>query len=354
MSAYFKLSAPAWLQLQRSWNIPVSLALTARTVLQGGLNSLFGFCQTALAGQNRASVTTEGAVFVLGFWRSGTSLLHELLCLDSRFGYPTTYACLNPHHFILSEKAVLARSKKQARRVQDNMVMTMQTPQEDEFGLMCLGARSPYEGIILPQNFGQSLSLADLDNLTPVEARHWRRTFIQFYRGVALRNHGKPLVLKSPAHSYRVEALRSLLPDARFVVITRNPYEVFESTVRTYRALAGKYGMEPPLPDDEVRDIILAERLYFEDKLLRAIRELPKEQLTIVRFEDLIADPVAVAEGIYARLGLPDFEKVRGKLQQEALRRKQYRPEATLPDEYWKGRIARAWKHIFEYYGYDV
>src|SRR5215472_9552337 len=35
-----------------------------------------------------------------GVLASGTMLLHELLCLDGRYTYPTTHACMNPHHFL--------------------------------------------------------------------------------------------------------------------------------------------------------------------------------------------------------------------------------------------------------------
>src|SRR5262249_32934106 len=35
-------------------------------------------------------------LFILGHWRSGTTLLHELLILDPRHAFPTTYQCLEP------------------------------------------------------------------------------------------------------------------------------------------------------------------------------------------------------------------------------------------------------------------
>src|SRR6188768_1544944 len=45
---------------------------------------------------------TQPPVFIIGHWRSGTTLLHEYLCLDDQFGYPTTYQCFAPRHFITS------------------------------------------------------------------------------------------------------------------------------------------------------------------------------------------------------------------------------------------------------------
>ncbi len=43
------------------------------------------------------------AIFIIGHWRTGTTLLHELLALDERHAFPTTYECMEPNHFLLSE-----------------------------------------------------------------------------------------------------------------------------------------------------------------------------------------------------------------------------------------------------------
>src|SRR6476661_4244350 len=37
------------------------------------------------------------------YWRYGTTLLHELLVLDERYTFPTTYECYAPNHFLISD-----------------------------------------------------------------------------------------------------------------------------------------------------------------------------------------------------------------------------------------------------------
>ena len=44
----------------------------------------------------------DDPIFVIGHWRSGTTLLHELLVLDGRHTFPDTYACFAPNHFLVS------------------------------------------------------------------------------------------------------------------------------------------------------------------------------------------------------------------------------------------------------------
>ena len=64
------------------------------------VNSVLSFLQTLIYG--RAVARTElnrAPIFILGHWRSGTTYLHELLVLDERFAFPTTYECFAPTTF---------------------------------------------------------------------------------------------------------------------------------------------------------------------------------------------------------------------------------------------------------------
>src|SRR6185503_16005388 len=58
-------------------------------------NSAAGLVQRLTVG--RAAARTELAadpIFVIGHWRTGTTLLHELLAQEARLRAPTTYECL--------------------------------------------------------------------------------------------------------------------------------------------------------------------------------------------------------------------------------------------------------------------
>jgi hypothetical protein len=352
MPSYFNLNVFAWRQLRRSWALTPTAELEQRTYIYGTLHTLASGLQSLLAGFRRARAPKDNAIVILGFWRSGTTLLHELLCTDPRFGFPTTYACLNPQHFILTQKFALKRFRGQVRRPQDKMMIGLQTPQEDEFALLCLGARSPYEGLLAPAHLVQSFAVADPDDLPRREAARWRRAFDRFFRGVSLMNGGKPLVLKSPTHSYRVKTLRRMLPEARFILIVRNPYEVFESMLRSFRALTAKYGLEPGLPDEQVRELILSERLRFEAKLQTGIEGLPANRLAVLSYEDLIRDPAGMIETLYRQLELPNFEQNRARLAADIAQRRDYVQDAGRPDTAWERRVSERWSGLFAQYGY--
>jgi omega-hydroxy-beta-dihydromenaquinone-9 sulfotransferase len=272
--------------------------------------------------------------------------------MDERFCFPSNYAAFHPHHFVFTEKAVLARGGGVIRRPQDGMTTGWGTPQEDEFALLALGARSPYEGLIAAANFGQAMMLADPEDLPMVEQKRWEKIFLRFFRAVRHSHNGKAMVLKSPTHSYRVETLRKLLPRARFILMVRDPAEVFESMMKTYRAFTLRYGLVPGMPNRELRELVLRERLRCEEKLQSGLAGLSDRRLAVVKFEALTADPVAVVEKIYRQFGLGDFESVRAKLTRRAGQGGPGRP-AALPPPPWQERLKAAWADIFTRYGYQ-
>jgi omega-hydroxy-beta-dihydromenaquinone-9 sulfotransferase len=351
-ATYLNLTARAWSRLRRSWRLPVTAPLLRQAYLYGPARSLAAALQSLVVGS--PSVAEAEAIFVLGFWRSGTTLMHELLAADGRFCFPSNYAAFHPHHFVFTEKAALARGEGEVRRPQDGMTTGWSTPQEDEFALLALGARSPYEGLIAAGDFGRAMMLADPEDLPNGEQKRWEKIFLRFFRAVRFAHNGKAMVLKSPPHSYRVRTLRKLLPKARFILMVRDPSEVFESMMKTYRAFTLRYGLVPGMPNRELRELVLRERLRCEEKLLTGLAGLGQDRLAVVKFEDLTADPVAVTEKIYRQFGLGDFEAVRPKLMERVKRGGGSGRAASLPPPPWQERLTIAWSDIFNRYGYQA
>jgi hypothetical protein len=349
-SGYLKLSGRTWLQLRYSWGAPITRFLIKQCLL-ALMRAPSAILQSCLL---RFCPIAKNPAFILGFWRSGTTLLHELLSLDDRFCSPSTYDTVHPHHFVFSSVLAHWRSRETVRRPQDDMTMGWRTPQEDEFALLALGARSPYEGLLIPRFYEEAFHLADPSELSAPDRRRWERLFVRFLKGVALINGGRRIFLKSPAHGYRVQTIRKLFPEARFIVIVRNPFEILESMAKTYYAFAARFGLGTTLPGAEVRAVILRERLRFEEKLRAGLIGHPKEYIVQVKYEQLVADPVGTIKAIYEHLGFPDFEYVRPKLIQDLVKRRGYAQKSAIPNPYWTARAARAWRDLFAQYDYPL
>jgi omega-hydroxy-beta-dihydromenaquinone-9 sulfotransferase len=317
-----------------------------QTLAPGSLFSAMTRLQERVAREQLAQANYRNAVVVLGYWRSGTTLLHELLCLDARYTYPTTHACMNPHHFLLSEASALAGGGASRQRPMDEMEVQAGSPQEDEFALLSLGARSPYEALLMPTILPQALKLTDPRDLSSREEERWREVFLSFLAGVSARGMGRPMILKSPTHGSRIATLRELLPDARFVLIVRDPWTSFESVVRMWRKMFETYAIGPIPPDDDIREAVIADRPRFEAKLVSSTHDLPKNRFVAITYESLIANSAGVIEQLYERLELGDFNMVREAVVAEAKRRRGYQAKGSLPSDLWRQRISNEWAAI--------
>jgi hypothetical protein len=351
---YLNLNSGAWKQLRRNWRLSPTPDLLWQTFVPGSLFSTLTALQSATSKEQMERASLKDSIVVLGYWRSGTTLLHELLCLDDRYCFPTTHACMNPHHFMMTEASVLARDSPAAQRPMDEMEVRPGSPQEDEFALLSLGARSPYEALITPGHLSEALRVADPADLSEAENRRWRSVFLSFLKGVSIRGASRPVILKSPTHGFRVSTLRELLPDARYILIVRDPWTNFESVVRMWRRMFETYAFGAIPPDDAIREAVLADRPRFEAKLAGGTAGLPGNRFAVLKYEAMVADPVGSIEGLYRCLELGDFGTVRGRIAAETARRSEYRARSHRPSGVWPERIASAWMDVFVHYGYDI
>ena len=350
---YLNLSAAGWRQLRRNWRLPASPILLWETFVPGSMLAVLSGLQRATYSAKISQVSLDNALVILGYWRSGTTLLHELLGLDGSRCYPTTYAAMNPHHFLMTEASALSRDVPAVRRPMDDMEIRPSSPQEDEFALLAMGARSPYEALIAPSRLAEALLLGDPRDLGPAAQSAWRAAFLEFARGVVLRGGNRPLALKSPTHGYRAVTLRELLPNARFIVLARDPSTHFESVVRMWRRMFETYSLEPLPPEDEIRYAILKDRGRYEAKVAEGIAGLPENRLAMLKYEDLVANPLAECERLYRQLDLGDFDSVRPTIAADLERRRDYRSQSKPPAPQWRTKINDGWSVVFERYNYQ-
>src|SRR5262249_10887562 len=146
----------AWIRLlgrNRFAVHPDYLYIAAIVTVVSSLHTALRLLQEAWYGDLVSRTPIRHApVFILGHWRTGTTLLHEFLILDERHTFPNTYECLDPNHFLLTERFFTRwlGFLMPSRRPMDNMAAGWNRPQEDEFALCMLGQPSPYLTIAFP------------------------------------------------------------------------------------------------------------------------------------------------------------------------------------------------------------
>ena len=295
-------------------------------------------------------------LFVLGHWRTGTTLLHELLVQDPRHTAPTTYECFAPGHFIISRISAvwLLRFLLPARRPMDNMPVGWLRPQEDEFALCNLGLPSPYLTMAFPNEPPQDQEFLTLEHVSPEALGKWKRTFKRFLCEIGFRSkRGRRIVLKSPPHTARVKVLLEMFPDAKFVHIVRDPCTVFSSTMHLWTTLYATQGLQVPnyagLDERVLQTLVDMYRRFEMDREL-----IPAGNICEIRYEQLVADPLAEMERVYAELGLGGFENARPALKEFTAGIKGYetnRFRELSPDLI--NRIAEKWQFYADTYDYS-
>lgn len=350
-------SVRAWYELLRRNRFavgPQHLHTAVVDTVVSVINSCLAGIETAVYGRTiaRARVSPD-PLFIIGHWRSGTTLLHELLCLDERYAGPTVYECCAPHHFLLTESFLprLLWFLMPDRRPVDQMEIDWTSVFEDEFALCLLGARSPYEMLAFPNSALSELNLLDPNNLTAAESRRWRALLVRFLTKVALRDPERRLVLKSPPHTCRIPLLLELFPRARFVHVVRNPYDVFPSTKHLWRTLRHSQGLQNP--KTEISDeTILATFLFMHTCVERDKALIPADQFHELRYEDLLRDPIAEMRSMYAHLRLGGFGDVTAAIETYFSARTTYTTNRYPISESQRDAVRRHWGGVIERYGY--
>lgn len=292
-------------------------------------------------------------IFIIGHWRSGTTLLHDLLTMDERYTYPTTYECLSPNHFLFTESLVTRffRFVLPKQRPMDNMALGWDRPQEDEFAFCNMGQPSPYLTIAFPNHPPQYQEYFDLESVPPEALKRWKESFIRFLKQISIRTP-KRIVLKSPTHTYRIKILLDLFPNAQFVHIVRDPYVVFLSTIKLWRSLYLDHGLQKPTFEG-LEDYVFDNFTHLYKKLEEVRPLLDSSRFYELRYEDLVRDPVGQLRGIYSNLGLGEFERVLPKVEQYVRQTRDYKPNRYELNPDLRHLITRRWGEVIRRYGYE-
>lgn len=349
---------PYWLSLLRKNRFDIAWSrahLAAGVSVFAPWNDLLAFIQHGLHGRAIEQTPLAGPpIFVLGHWRSGTTLLHEYLALDQRFASPTTFQCFAPWHFLLTEGLFtrFGGFLLPERRPMDNMKAGWSLPQEDEFALMNLGAPTPYLRILFPNHPVPYEGTLSSDSFSREELEAWKQKFDWFLRAVTYKVQ-KPLILKSPPHTGRLGILRAMYPEAKFVHIVRDPRKVYPSTLKLWKTLDEIQSLQSPTDETRIREFVLRTLPTMYTSFEADRIGLPDSQIIDLRYEDFIVDPVSAMQRIYEQLQLGGFESMRDRIVEKTSLERDYqtnRLEMTPEEE---RMVMDAWSDYARRYHYD-
>ncbi len=348
-----------WLRLLRDNRFSIDPRFWPRAALitLGAVpNSLVALAEQWRFGRAIDRTKIEPPLFILGTWRSGTTHLHNLLAVDRRFAYPNLYQVTYPSTLLLTERgtAWLIDLCAPKRRPQDAVKIGANEPLEEDFAMVALSGQANLLAWAFPRNAPFYDRFMTMTDLSAAEFARWKAGYQYFLKKLTYK-HQRPLVLKTPANTGRIKTLLELFPEARFVHIHRNPYDVFRSVKHTLHTAGPWWQLQRMnYEDDEAIHTQLIEQMktlygsYFAQRSL-----IPAGRLYDIAFEDLERDPLGQVKSIYESLDLPEFKHVEQRLSAYVDSIADYKKNAfaELPDGL-RERLYKEWRQCFDEWGY--
>jgi hypothetical protein len=256
-----------------------------------------------------ADVPIPPVIYITGLERSGSTLLHNLLARHRAARALLRWELMQPVPPPEAESHVrdprVAAVQASIEKVRGSPLERMHwvnadEPEECTWGFIdavSMLGQAPFVGMPQWRRF-----LIEEDPTPAYE--HYRRV-VQILLWKNPVPPGGCLVLKSPPIAAHIAAFARAFPEAHFVVTDRDPYRCVVSMAAMAHSIIEPFFVENPLTDDGARHRIA---LSWISPKLPAISEFSTarpERITHVAYPDLVADPTAVAHGVFAAAGLP-------------------------------------------------
>lgn len=320
---YFRVLRHVW-QLPR-W--PGKNRLLCRLLLGVPLGALFHslcFALDYLLFPRLWRQQVERPVFIVGHARSGTTLAHRLLAADGdQFSYFLYWELFFPS--LLQKKVIrgLGRldallggpCRKRLQRWDDKMFgrtrhihnMSLWNAEEDQFVMRAAFVTQQWA---LDVPMMDKIDLYHVDQMPEKKRRRWLHHYRECVKRQLLLNGGKGTHLsKNPLMCGWVGALKETFPDARFVVMLRNPNECIPSTLALLELNWKGRGWRP---EQYRKSLEVMTDISFESMRHPKAVLANHPQSIFVDYRQITAQPRDTVHQIYQTLSLtvsPDFDQ---------------------------------------------
>ncbi|MEI8164140.1 MAG: sulfotransferase [Betaproteobacteria bacterium] len=277
-------------------------------------------------------VKIKTPVFLIGHARSGTTLAHRLMCADERFSAFKYYELLLPS--LIEKKLVRLVARLDRSLLGRRLERRLQAWEEKNFGPMKhihkMGLTIPEEDdLVLFSSCASGFWATRMPNLGDLDFFHIdqrppasRRRLMGFYRQCIRRqlylNGGNLIHLsKNPTFCGRVESILEAFPDARIAILYRNPYETIPSLLKLLQTswkLRGDVDAAKTRESSRAMVELSFESYLHPEEVLSRHPEVP---CAVIDYRQLVAEPKATIEKVYADLGMDMSDSYRAALQKE-------------------------------------
>ena len=279
-------------------------------------------------------------IFIIGNFRSGTTLLHRMLAKDQQFtGMKAWEIYIAPSiiqrkfiHWLMKLNHIIGNPVQKLLNWFENALQAysymhqtgLNEIEEDSHVLLQIWstynifAFFPFPELIknyiyYDEQVPEDQKKMDMDYYHEILQRH------------IYSKHGKRYVSKSPSHSAKVKSLHKRFPDAKFINLVRSPLRVIPSSVSMFSNHWKTYGDPEQEYPQTASQVIQEQAKHWYLYPHQYLKQLPSDQYVMVRYQDLVADPQAAVENIYQRFGILMTEEYRETLAIESEKAKKFK-----------------------------
>ncbi len=307
-----------------------------------------------------ATKVKKDPVFIIGFWRSGTTYLQNLLTRDPQFAWADPVnTCMFSNYVLLGWllRGAVGAGLKDARPM-DNVQYALDLPMEETFAVANFTPWAIDHLMTFPVHYRDHIKGAFVEDMSPRERREFRRAYDYMVRKMTMTQKGKQLLFKSPDNTCRLDDLMEMYPQAKYINIHRDPYVTVRSAVHMFNAQMNMLRLTP-LPDVEdinetIEDVIieLFERMY--RRLFQLESQFGPAQFVSIAYEDFVKEPEANLRHIYETLELDGFEDALPRFRAFIDSQKSYQKNKHDFSPRLRQKIEQHLGFYFEHYGYEL
>jgi hypothetical protein len=308
---------------------------------------------------------------IMGNPRSGTTFIFNLFCLDQKtFSYLTLYDIIFPSIIIRKvlggfslidsylggyvKKLIVKIDSFVFHGIKDIHPTGIYRPEEDAM-LFIHTFLTPILFLVFPFIDALPNLKMFLDNLSDKE----RNIYINFYEE-CVKAHiyktggDKRLLSKNVYMIGSIKTLVEKFPDIKILYIIRNPYEAVSSFQSMLYAFSRFLAPEIEKNSSEMQEVAKLGREYYSYGY-NLLKEVSKDRVMVVKYEDLVRDPKKVVEDSYAWMGLEMDPEFAMKLEAKLSKTKEFKSKhAYNPEEFgtYEESIYNEFNEVFQRYGF--
>lgn len=307
---------PAFEQLTDSLNKDARLNVLGKLATRTYLLQILTYRLKLQADRNKhpeiENQKIRGPVFITGLPRTGSTLLFELMALNSTFQSPRTWEIMYP---LFARDGKIVRRLNQTRSMLSVGLVQLMAPEYrkiHEIGTFlpqeCIAIQSlALQSIQFHTTYDVSSYQAWLENSDWTPAYRIHLEFLQHLQFLQFLQHSKGeynWLLKAPGHLYSLDKVFDTYPDALVIHTHRNPLEVIPSI--TSLSVTLRQAFSDSINETETGRF---SAMSWHQALTRSLdwrdKHPEKEgQILDVDYRDFISDQQGTIENIYKFLGL--------------------------------------------------